>query len=90
LRQAGRVADIHAGRSLAALARPGTLEYERLYRVIGSARFTQFTLIDSEQVSYTLWLSAPHREISAGTPVHATFRAHHVCGRAFFVVEDLA
>lgn len=89
LRRKGWVTGVHADRTLASLARPGTLEYERLYRTLGSARFTQFTLIDPEHVSYTLWLPAPHGDISAGTQLQATFRAHEVSGRAFFAVEEL-
>lgn len=89
LRRKGCVTDVYPGRSLATLARPGTLEYERLYGIIGSARFTQFTPIDADQVSYTLWLPIPHRDISTGAPVQATFRAHEVAGRAFFAVQSL-
>jgi hypothetical protein len=89
LQRKGCVTDIHPGRSLATLARPGTLEYERLYEIIGSARFTQFTLIDADHVSYTLWLPDPHRDIGAGAVIEAAFRAHEVAGRTFFAVKSL-
>lgn len=90
LERVGQVRDVHRGRSLAALARPGTLEYESLFEALPSARFTQFTLVDGTHVSYTLWIPSGMGEVREGTVIRARFRAHHVLGRSFLAVKAIS
>jgi hypothetical protein len=89
IERVGHVRDVHHGRSLATLARPATLEYERLFEALPSARFTQFVLVDPTPLSYTLWIPSGMGEVRQGMLIRARFRAHHVFGRSFLAVKGI-
>jgi hypothetical protein len=85
----GFVHDLHSGWSIERLAGAGSIGYAAYARIIGSDRYSQLTLIDSDLVSYTCLVGDPQLDIPKGAIITAEMESVRAIADAFFVCRKL-
>jgi len=85
----GFVREIHTQRPTSRFATPGTLGYNTYRKLIGADTYSQVTVIDSDLVSYTVFVPLAQVDLPPGSVVTMQIRSVKSPGEHLFVCRSL-